>query len=340
MKKAFDEYTLLAGGSGLSGSLWKGPDHLLVIEATGFLLPYREVYRRIDYKNIQALTLTETRGYIWKALLVTIPLLIALAGAISVGSSGKYPGAVWGLIAACIALSGILVVHFSQGRTCVCSLQTAVLPLRLQPLKRKRKASAILEDLAELCRQHQGAMPPMTEMPAAPAPTPFGYKPEWLGSVLVRNTMILAIIWGAMFMSELFVPSMAYFIAGALILIALFFMVIPSLVTVSRARVAGSLVGSLWCLLLTTILAAIDYFGIFIASAVALEGPGKSATPAENLQWMATLTFSQAQSGAWFIIGTGALALFLGLLGLPSTFKRQTLAPQPHQAPPSGASQA
>ena len=80
MKKAFDDYTWLAGRAGTRGSLWQGPDHLLVVEGKGFVFPYREVYRRIDYKNIQALMLTRTMRFVWLGVLYVLLLGLLLAG--------------------------------------------------------------------------------------------------------------------------------------------------------------------------------------------------------------------------------------------------------------------
>ena len=68
MTKAFDEYTFLAGSHGARGSLWQGPDHLLVVDGQGWLLSFGEVYRRVDYANIQSLTLVRTQTYFWMAL--------------------------------------------------------------------------------------------------------------------------------------------------------------------------------------------------------------------------------------------------------------------------------
>ena len=337
MKKAFDDYTFLAGSTGMKGSLWKGPDHLLVIEARGFFLPFSEVYRRIDYKNIQALTLTETRAYVVTAILLTIPIMIMMAIAISIISADGLHGATWGLVVAIVTTMGLLAVHLARGRTCVCSLQTAVLSLRLKPLKRKAKSNAVIEELAALCRHHQGELP--AELPSSPAPPmpAFGQKAEWLGSTMVRNTMIVALIWGALMTGELFVDNTLWLILGFLTLVTTFFMAIPSLVRVSRARTPGTLVVATWSLLATTLLGGLVYAGMFIASMIALDKV-KGALPGDYVVWMASLGFSEAQWGAYFIIGTGVIAIFLGLLGLPSTFRRRSLAPAANQVPPPSAS--
>src|SRR5690348_4321998 len=89
MTKSFENYTLLAGGHGRRGSIWRGPDHLLVVEGGGVLFALSETYRRIDYENIQAMSLVRTQRYGWLlaafiaplALMAAILLIMILAGA-------------------------------------------------------------------------------------------------------------------------------------------------------------------------------------------------------------------------------------------------------------------
>src|SRR5215212_5206770 len=76
MIKTFQDYTLLAGGHGRRGSIWRGPDHLLVVEGSGVLFALTESYRRIDYENIQALSLVRTQRYAWLVAAFSAPLII------------------------------------------------------------------------------------------------------------------------------------------------------------------------------------------------------------------------------------------------------------------------
>lgn len=322
MKKAFDDYTFLAGGSGMRGSLWKGPDHLLVIEARGFLLPFSEVYRRIDYKNIQALTLTETRAFVWLTVLMVIPLMALMAAAIAVISSGGLHGAAWALLVGIAALLGLLGVHLTRGRTCACSLQTAVLSLRLRSLKRKAPSSAVIDELAAICRHHQGELPIEPQSPVVSAAPIFDTKQEWLGSALARNTLFVALLWGVLLTGELFVANVLWLVLGMGMLLTTFFMLIPTLVRVSQARAPGTLRAVGWSLMVTTVLGGVAYTSMFVAA------------PRDFLVWMATLDRSEARWAAPLIIGLGAIVIFLSALGLPSTFARRSLVAAPNPTPP------
>jgi hypothetical protein len=75
VKKNFGEYQRAAGRGRYEGSLWFGAEHLLVIENSGFIFPFSESYRRIDYRNIQALTIAKTK----RGAILTAFLLAALA---------------------------------------------------------------------------------------------------------------------------------------------------------------------------------------------------------------------------------------------------------------------
>ena len=64
MAKKLEGYEplLIRGGK---GSLWLGDDHLLMIESQTLLLSYKEIYRRLDYKNIQAVVHGKSRRGAW-----------------------------------------------------------------------------------------------------------------------------------------------------------------------------------------------------------------------------------------------------------------------------------
>jgi hypothetical protein len=122
MKKQFADYTWLAGNHGGRGSLWQGPDHLLVIEGKGFVLAMSEIYRRLDYKKIQALTLTETRRYVWMGFLLGLGSLIFAL--LTWAAWGREPFLPITLALPAGLLAILFVVHLARGRTCSCTLQT------------------------------------------------------------------------------------------------------------------------------------------------------------------------------------------------------------------------
>jgi hypothetical protein len=142
MKKTFGDYRLLAGSAG-KGSLWAGPDHLLYVEASGFLLPFKEHYRRIDYKNIHALTLGRTSWAAWINLCLAT-LLSILAWGVADNYQSERNTAI-SFACAALPLLIIFIVNLVRGSTCICKLQTAVQVLRLKPLGRLRKAQACIK---------------------------------------------------------------------------------------------------------------------------------------------------------------------------------------------------
>src|SRR6476660_3455921 len=125
MRKTFENYTLLTGNHGRRGSMWKGEDHLLAVEGNGILFPYSEQYRRVDYKNIQAISYVLTKRFWLVLCALLIPILGLTGGAAFAFSTESYPLAIiLGVIL--LPFLAILIVHMAMGRTCICTLQTAV----------------------------------------------------------------------------------------------------------------------------------------------------------------------------------------------------------------------
>ncbi|MEY4485322.1 MAG: hypothetical protein RL693_2774, partial [Verrucomicrobiota bacterium] len=158
MRKNFENYTLLSGNHGRRGSLWKGEDHLLAVEGSGIIYPYLEQYRRVDYKNIQAISYVLTKRY-WLILVALLfPILGLAVGAALAVSAERNPIAITlGVIL--LPFLCILILHLALGRTCVCTLQTAVQNMRLKPLTRINKAKPVLGEIEALCLLHQEPMP-------------------------------------------------------------------------------------------------------------------------------------------------------------------------------------
>src|SRR3954464_736909 len=161
MIKAFEDYTLLVGSHGRRGSIWRGPDHLLVVEGSGVLFALTESYRRIDYENIQALALVRTQRYAWLLAAFSAPLVIVALIIPAMVLSGANPAVITGVTVALgipflLIPFILLVVHLARGRTVRCTLQTAVQNLRLRPLTREAKAERIMAEITGICREFQG----------------------------------------------------------------------------------------------------------------------------------------------------------------------------------------
>lgn len=177
MIKAFDDYTLLVGTHGRRGSIWRGPDHLLVVEGSGALYSLSESYRRIDYENIQALSMVRTQWWGWLLAACLVPMVLSGLFLSAVLGAASGPAAATSIpvlvgLAFLIVPAVLLAVHLARGRTVRCTLQTAVQNLRLRPLTREPNAHRVIAEIAEICRQHQRSIaPPPLNEPSAPLPS-------------------------------------------------------------------------------------------------------------------------------------------------------------------------
>ncbi|RBP42604.1 hypothetical protein DES53_106313 [Roseimicrobium gellanilyticum] len=344
MKKQFADYTWLAGNHGSKGSLWQGPDHLLVIEGKGFLLALSEVYRRLDYKNVQALTLTETRRYVWMSFLLGIgALLFAL---LTWATWNQEPFIPISLALPAGLLAILLAVHLARGRTCSCTLQTAVQVLRLKPLNRLQTALPVIQRLETLCQQHQQGMPVMTpeSLAAAPAPssmpTPMGYasaagmKPPWSGSGWVLAAGLLSVGWAMVLAGELFVSNLLFTVLNMLVGGASFIMAIVALVRAHLQKVpvglSGALLGGLVTHFGTGVLLAV----VGVMSTAKLN---KQATPLEILERnqrasedlfnnLAACSFGEAGALGWALLGIAMVLACCGIVQLVYSPRRKGAA--------------
>lgn len=338
MKKQFADYTWLAGNHGGKGSLWQGPDHLLVIEGKGVFLALSEVYRRLDYKNIQALTLTETRRYVWMSFLLCLgALLFAL---LTWATWDQEPFIPISLALPAGLLGILLAVHLARGRTCACTLQTAVQVLRLKPLNRVQTALPVIQRLEALCTQHQRGMPAMTpealsaasQMPVAPGYAPVaGIKPPWSGSGWVLAAGILSIGWALVLAGELFVSGVFFTVLNMLVGGASFIMAIVALVRSHLQKVPVGLAGSLLGGLAT-------HFGTgALLMAVGVVSTAKSTaqrTPLEILEQnqragedlfnnLAACSFEQAGALGWALLGVAMVLVCCGIVQLVYAPRKQ-----------------
>lgn len=327
MKKTFDDYTLLAGSHGSRGSLWLGKEHLLVIEGRGWVLPISEVYRRVDYANIQALGITPTSGYVW----------IAIASGLGAGLFGLFTALAWGeepflpisLGLPAVLLLVLFVLHLMRGPTCTCTLQTAVQVLKLRPLGRMRTAIPAMERLEVLCREHQGAMPePQALAGSVAAPLPpmaapmAGVKPPWAGSSWVLGAGAGALVWGMLLAGELFVNGIPYTLLQLGVGITAFLLGVLAIVRALRMQVPGPLGVALWGFPFASFLAAIGLYAGAIAGVVkhSLQEAVTRGRNAPNIDQLlvelANLRFSETQGWWGALVGLGVLIGIAGLVML------------------------
>ena len=337
MTKSFDQYTHLAGGHGRRGSLWRGPDHLLVVEGGGVLFALTESYRRIDYANIQALTLARTSRYAWIIAACVAPMVLALFILMLMGLAEASGNTVLGTmlvlgVPLVIVPGVVLIIHLVKGRTVRCTLQTAVQNLRLRALTREGTAQPVLDELARICREHQGAMPEASSAPplpqnAAPMAPPPGLRPLWNGSPAVLAAGLSVLTWGLMLAGELFVSGLAYFALHGFVVSVATILAIVALIIALRHESPTALRASLWATSALGLFAGFVALAGFGAAAAHMEATQGASGPIGAVRFLAD--FSMAQTGAfgWIIVGIGAIIAVLGLAMLPHA-PRKTAAPQ------------
>jgi len=323
MIKAFNSYTLLTGSHGKRGSIWRGPDHLLIVEGRGMLLPLSEHYRRIDYQNVQALTSMRTSRYAWLAVLLAV-LAVLLALGLYASLDEAHGLQLFAGVPFVLVLT-LLILHLAKGPTSRCTLQTAVMTLRLRPLTRWRKALKVLTEIEQLCRQYQGQMPEGDSIPQemAPAPQPsflqISSKPAWPGSKLLLSTGGLVALWGVVVCGEMFVPGVVYTMVNAALWMAAFVLIIMSLVRALRYQTPAGLLPVLWTSLIMQLVIALGaYMGLiamgFISgfrSQAGIAGGGFEA--GALFSRLASLSLADTGNAGWLVVMLGGCVLGLGV---------------------------
>ena len=164
----FRKIKIKSRGVGGGATYWLGPDHLLIVTQDG----YHERYRRIYYRDIQALVIRRTSTWLW----ITVVLIGML---ILMGMLPLTIGDVFGLWFGGINLgiwTTFLIFHLVGGPSCGCRLVTAVQNRDLPHLNRWKRASRLVDELqAEVNRVQRSpaaaTTPPAPEN-AAPASSP------------------------------------------------------------------------------------------------------------------------------------------------------------------------
>jgi len=136
--------------------LWLGPDHVLLVNNSG----YSESYKRFYFPDIQAVLVRNTvTGKIWNALLLLAVIDMGAFGIAALMFDWPPPSATifWiasGFFAVCF------LVNWGRGPTCASHVRTAVQTERIYALNRTRNAMAFIEALREYVHAEQGVLTP------------------------------------------------------------------------------------------------------------------------------------------------------------------------------------
>jgi hypothetical protein len=139
-------------------SLWLGEDHLLCVDSTG----YTETYKRFYFRDIQAITVRQTRRrLIWNWILgILVAFCLASCNFNSLFKSQPDAKTIVFLSIALFVFGIPLLFNNIFGRTCACQLRTAVQIEDLPSLSRVRKTHKILEKIRPLIIATQGQLSP------------------------------------------------------------------------------------------------------------------------------------------------------------------------------------
>ncbi len=145
---------------------WLARDHLLLVEVVWF----KERYRRFDLKDLEALTLGQTRWRWWGSLALLAPVLFATMLTSWFWTSdgaelNEFQKNVFGglLLLVTLMLVGLLVRFFWRGPTSRVRLKTSVQELSLPGLKRLRAAREFRDQIlaaAQILAQENPAVVP------------------------------------------------------------------------------------------------------------------------------------------------------------------------------------
>lgn len=340
MKKTFENYTVLTGNHGRRGSLWKGEDHLLAVEGRGVIFPFSEHYRRVDYKNIQAITHVLTKRYWIILFALLIPMLLLAGGAALALSREKAPIAITlGVIF--LPFLGMLAWHMALGKTCVCTLQTAVQNMRLKPLTRINKARQVMSDIETLCLLHQGPMP--TEFSSTVTPQPDyhipGTKPFWQGSAWVIaagvSLVILGaglILCGAVIVSELWSAQYNVLYIDSFLCAMAFICSIAGLAKATKHQTPDGLIPTLWASLVLEVMGGGAFYILIMIDNITRPkkfGGGYSS----DLRRLLSQSPLQELTVGCIIIGLGCVFAVPGLNLMFYGFHRVAPHPKPSKSP-------
>jgi hypothetical protein len=139
-------------------SLWLGEDHLLYADSNG----YTETYKRFYFRDIQAITIRQTkRRLVWNWILgVLIAFCLASCNFNSLFKSQPDVKTITFLSIAVFVFGIPLLFNNIFGRTCACQLRTAVQIEDLPSLCRVRQTRKVLEKIQPLIIAAQGQLSP------------------------------------------------------------------------------------------------------------------------------------------------------------------------------------
>lgn len=146
------EYAKLAGpGLMAYQRLYEGKDHFLVIDGI-----YSETYRRLFYKDVEALIYCPTKAGTITIWISGLALLVSLLGFAATMSSGSAIVGMW--IFFCIISAPVFILSAIAGGTCSFAIKTSAQIIQLRNVSGRRRARKLMRKVTEIVEGVQGQL--------------------------------------------------------------------------------------------------------------------------------------------------------------------------------------
>ncbi|MBL9113556.1 MAG: hypothetical protein JNJ83_01010 [Verrucomicrobiaceae bacterium] len=336
MKKAFDQYRWITGSTRAGGTVWEGPDHFLFIETQAFIARVSESYRRIDFRNVQAISIAKTQHRLWYNVVGV--LLLGLGGWISATAVSDDNSALhfFGFL---FGVPGLIVLaaNWIKGPTVRAKVLTAVQVMTVRGIKRQKAALKLVSRAAELCMIHQGELPKTAQEPSGATPAvaiPLqGTKTKlpFAGSKSVTSASVALIAAGGLQgLDSISSITAVTVISGVMITIA-GMLCIAGLGRNRDRALPSAILGSLWTgVFLTTAVGIGMYILLNVSHFQTIGEVGSSARvfsgfDIQSFDEMAKIGYPEWPRVATAMVVSGVILIFCGLIALPAAIRARRL---------------
>jgi hypothetical protein len=144
MEKIYEKIPGLGTGRGglqlaMRSRMYRGPDHLLIVQSTG----YTEEYKRVFFRDIRYVEVRETQGQ----LVSTIVSGVLTSGLAFLYFAHEIP--IIGIILICAPFAVWFILNLVWGPTVVCHISTNVQTLKLPTPRRRKQVGVLIDFLRE-----------------------------------------------------------------------------------------------------------------------------------------------------------------------------------------------
>ena len=316
--------------------MWEGPDHFLFIETQAFVARVSESYRRIDFRNVQAVSITRTQHRIWYNVVGVLLLALGVWSSVTAQTDNSPGLHVFGLL---FGVPGLIVIlaNLLKGPTVRAKILTAVQVLTVKGIKRQKAAQKLATRAAELCMIHQGGLPRTTSetnsfshVGSVPLQG-VKVKLPFAGSRSVIAAALAMIASGVLLILDGVTPLPAVTLLNCLAIMLAGMLCIAGLGRNRDRAMPPAILGSLWTGVFMTVAVGIGLYillNITHIRTLAEDGNGArvfSGFDMQSFSEMAKVGFPEWPGVAIAMIVSGIVLSLCGLIALPAAITAKRL---------------